>query len=42
MTAPARIAAPPQAPDRRVLRRVIAASGLGTLVEYFDYASYWW
>ncbi|WP_329056728.1 MFS transporter [Streptomyces sp. NBC_01453] len=27
-------------PDRAVMRRVIAASGLGTLIEYFDYASY--
>lgn len=26
--------------DRSVLRRVIVASGLGTMLEYFDYASY--
>ncbi|GAT73606.1 major facilitator superfamily transporter [Microbacterium sp. HM58-2] len=28
------------AEDRSVLRRVLIASGLGTLLEYFDYASY--
>jgi MHS family proline/betaine transporter-like MFS transporter len=30
----------PAAPTATTLRRVIAASGLGTLIEYFDYASY--
>ncbi|MEV0702260.1 MFS transporter [Saccharopolyspora sp. NPDC050389] len=28
------------AENRTVLRRVVAASGVGTLIEYFDYASY--
>ncbi|MEU6006593.1 MFS transporter [Streptomyces sp. NPDC047453] len=39
MSVPTHVAAP-QDQDRAVLRRVIAASGLGTLIEYFDYASY--
>ncbi len=29
-----------RAQDSSVLRRVLIASGLGTLLEYFDYASY--
>lgn len=32
--------APPFPIDRTVMRRVVIASGLGTLIEYFDYASY--
>jgi len=31
---------PRSASDRTTLRRVITASGLGTVLEYFDYASY--
>lgn len=33
-------ASPADAENRSVLRRVLIASGLGTLLEYFDYASY--
>ncbi|WP_309082407.1 MFS transporter [Zhihengliuella sp.] len=33
-------AKPPTREERAVLRRVITASGLGTMLEYFDYASY--